>query len=102
MFALRAVMLAHYSFAFALIKASWVILLTEASGIRLSARNQLSGTVQEVTTGAVNSEVLLKLADGNVITAIITNGSAQNLGLAAGKTAIAAFKASSVIVGVKT
>ncbi len=87
--------------AFALIKASWVILLTDASGIRLSARNQLSGTVQEVTTGAVNSEVVLKLADGNVITAIITNSSVSELGLAAGKTATAAFKASSVIVGVK-
>jgi molybdate transport system regulatory protein len=87
--------------AFALIKASWIILLTDVSGIRLSARNQLSGTVQEVTEGAVNSEVVLKLGSGAVITAIITNDSVKNLGLAPGKNATAAFKASSVIVGVK-
>jgi len=87
--------------AFALIKASSVILLTDTAGIRLSTRNQLTGTVTEVVKGAVNSEVILTLGSGTVITAIITNDSVQSLGLAAGKTATAAFKASSVIVGVK-
>lgn len=87
--------------AFALIKASSIILLTDTAGIRLSTRNQLTGTVSEVVKGAVNSEVSLTLGSGTVITAIITNDSAQSLGLAAGKTATAAFKASSVIVGVK-
>ncbi|UTY59502.1 molybdopterin-binding protein [Massilia sp. erpn] len=87
--------------ALALIKASWVILLSDVSGIRLSARNQLAGTVQEVNTGAVNSEVVLKLAGGGEIVAIVTNDSVTNLGLAPGKAATAAFKASSVIVGVK-
>ena len=87
--------------AFALIKASSVILLTDTAGIRLSTRNQLAGTVSEVVKGAVNSEVILTLGSGTVITAIITNDSVQSLGLAAGKTATAAFKASSVIVGVK-
>ena len=87
--------------AFALIKASSVILLTDTAGIRLSTRNQLTGTVTEVVKGAVNSEVVLTLGSGTVITAIITNDSVQSLGLAAGKAATAAFKASSVIVGVK-
>ncbi len=87
--------------AFALIKASSVILLTDTAGIRLSTRNQLTGTVSEVVKGAVNSEVVLTLGSGTVITAIITNDSVQSLGLAAGKAATAAFKASSVIVGVK-
>jgi len=57
--------------------------------------------VTEMVKGAVNSEVILTLGSGTVITAIITNDSVQSLGLAAGKTATAAFKASSVIVGVK-
>jgi molybdate transport system regulatory protein len=87
--------------AFALIKASWIILLTNTAGIRLSARNQLSGTVEEVTLGAVNAEVTLKLASGDIIAAIVTNESVRNLGLAPGVAASAAFKASSVIVGVK-
>lgn len=87
--------------AFALIKASSIILLTDTAGIKLSTRNQLTGTVTEVIKGAVNSEVILTLASGTVITSIITNDSVDNLGLAAGKSATAAFKASSVIVGVK-
>jgi molybdate transport system regulatory protein len=87
--------------AFALIKASWIILLTDSAGIRLSARNQLCGTVEKVTPGAVNAEVTLKLASGDLIAAIVTNESITNLGLKAGVAASAAFKASSVIVGVK-
>ncbi len=87
--------------ALALIKASWIILLAENAGVRLSTRNQLSGTVQSVTKGAVNSEVTLSVGSGTTITAIITNDSVQNLALAPGKAATAAFKASSVVVGVK-
>lgn len=87
--------------AFALIKASWIVLVTDASGVRLSARNQLSGTVEKVTPGAVNAEVILKLADGHEVAAIVTSESVTNLALAAGQKVSAIFKASSVIVGVK-
>ncbi len=87
--------------AFALVKASWIILLTDTAGVKLSARNRLDGTVAKVVTGAVNSEVILTLKDGSEIAAIVTNESVAKLGLAAGKSASAAFKASSVIVGVK-
>jgi molybdate transport system regulatory protein len=84
--------------AIALVKASWVILLTDTAGLRLSTRNQLPGTVKSVTTGAVNAEVVLSLAGGDEITAIVTYGSVETLGLAAGKAATAAFKASNVIL----
>ncbi|MFM0249146.1 TOBE domain-containing protein [Paraburkholderia sediminicola] len=90
--------------AFALIKASWVMLLVEnESGAqpKLSARNQLRGTVQSVKRGAVNAEVSLALEGGAVITAVVTNQSVDTLGLAEGGTAVAVFKASSVILGVK-
>lgn len=87
--------------AFALIKASWIVLVTDSSGVRLSARNQLAGAVSKVVPGAVNSEVVLKLDDGHEVVAIVTNESVGNLGLAAGQRASAVFKASSVIVGVK-
>lgn len=93
--------LAVGSDAFALIQASWVVLLTDTTGVRLSARNQLAGTVEKVTPGAVNAEVTLKLAGGEVISAIITSDSVGKLGLAPGEAATAVFKASSVIVGVK-
>jgi molybdate transport system regulatory protein len=94
--------------AFALIKASWVVLFVhdqseDASGapLKLSARNQLCGAVQSVKLGAVNAEVSLLLEGGVVITAVVTNRSVEALGLAEGASAVAAFKASSVILGVK-
>lgn len=93
--------LAVGSAAFALVKASSIILVTDASGVRLSARNQLAGTIDKVTTGTVNAEVVVKLDDGNAVVAIVTNDSVTGLGLAVGQRASAVFKASSVIVGVK-
>lgn len=68
--------------------------------MKLSARNVLKGKVLKVTKGAVNSEVLLELPDGTQIVSIITNSSAENLGLAAGKEAYAVVKASNVMVAV--
>jgi molybdate transport system regulatory protein len=86
--------------AFALIKSSSVILVTQAEGARFSARNQLQGTISRLTPGAVNTEVVLDLAGGGTVAAVITNDSALTLELAEGKAATAMFKASSVIVGV--
>lgn len=88
--------------AVALIKASWVMLVVDEgeAPLKLSARNQLSGTVQSVKRGAVNSEVSLVLEGGVVVVAVITNESVDTLGVADGKGAVAVFKASSVILGV--
>jgi molybdopterin-binding protein len=68
--------------------------------MKLSARNQLKGKVVEVKPGAVNSEVTLELTGGAQVVAIITKESAENLGLAKGKTAYAVIKASSVMIAV--
>lgn len=86
--------------AFALIKSSSVIVVTENEGARFSARNQLSGTIFRVQPGAVNTEVVIELPGGGAIAAIITEHSAQALALRVGAKATAIFKASSVIVGV--
>ncbi|WP_295641538.1 TOBE domain-containing protein [uncultured Methylibium sp.] len=85
--------------AFALVKASSVIVATDLEGARLSARNQLTGTVSAVTPGAVNAEVVIDLGHGLTIAAIVTQASLAALGLAPGVQATALFKASSVIVG---
>ncbi|MFZ2852653.1 MAG: TOBE domain-containing protein [Rhodocyclaceae bacterium] len=86
--------------AFALIKASSVILVGDAQGARFSARNQLSGVISRVLPGAVNTEVVVDLNGGAAIAAIITNESGSSLALAVGQAATAIFKASSVILGV--
>lgn len=85
--------------AFALIKASSVLLGLPDPGLRLSARNQLPGKVTRVLPGAVNAEVALELDGGGTVVAIVTNDSVSALGLAEGSRALAIFKASSVILG---
>lgn len=86
--------------AVGLVKASLVTVLTDAGNYRFSARNQLAGQVTELTKGAVNSEVAIRLAGGTVISAVITNDAVSELQLAAGKQATALIKASHVILGV--
>jgi molybdate transport system ATP-binding protein len=87
--------------AFGLVKASSIILVTEAGDVKLSARNQLSGHVTRVTPGAINTEVVLKVPGSSEVVAVITNESAGNLGLGVDTHATAIFKASSVVIGVK-
>ena len=67
--------------------------------MKISARNVLAGTVQNVTKGAVNSEITLTLQGGEKMTAIITNESADRLGLKNGSPAFAIVKASDVMIG---
>ena len=85
--------------AIALIKASSVLVGLPDAGMRLSARNQFAGVVIQVTQGAVNTEVRIRLAGGNVMTAIVTAESALSLGLEEGVGVVAIVKASSVILG---
>jgi molybdate transport system regulatory protein len=92
--------------AFALVQAGAVLLATgiealeaQGAGLRLSARNQLPGTVLAVTPGAVNAEVLLDIGGGQSLAATITQASVAALDLRPGQAATALFKASSVILG---
>ncbi|MGT2475034.1 TOBE domain-containing protein [Paraburkholderia terrae] len=87
--------------AVALVKASSVLLVADdGTSDRLSTRNRLRGTVSAVQRGAVNAEVSLTLEGGAVVTAVVTNESVAELGIAEGQALVAAFKASSVILGV--
>lgn len=86
--------------AVALVKAPWVMLMTESSDIRLSARNCLQGKVLSVTDGAVNAEVVIELAGGSKVYSIVTRDAVNELGLATGVSATAVIKASHIILGV--
>lgn len=68
--------------------------------MKLSARNQLKGKIVKLVKGAVNTEVVIELPGKEKIVSIITNSSAESLGLAEGKTAYAVIKASNVMVGI--
>ena len=85
--------------AVAVIKASSVLVSTDET-LRLSARNRLAGTISRVETGAVNSEVDVKVG-GNTFVAIITKHSAEEMKLAVGQAVNVIVKASHVLVGVR-
>lgn len=68
--------------------------------MKISARNQLAGTIVEVHKGATTSHVVIDVG-GAKIFASITNEAVAELGLAPGKKATAVIKASDVMVGVE-
>ncbi|WP_081679040.1 TOBE domain-containing protein [Methylobacter luteus] len=86
--------------AYAKLNKSRFSVVTDYCGYRLSARNQLQGTVTRVNPGAVNAEVDIKLADDEQIAATVANDSVEKLGLRVGQPATAVFKAGSVILSV--
>ena len=67
--------------------------------MKLSARNQLKGKIIEVKRGATTAHVRIDVG-GQIVTASITNESADEMKFAAGQTAYAIVKASSVMVAV--
>jgi molybdopterin-binding protein len=67
--------------------------------MKISARNQIKGTVVEVVKGATTSHVRIDIG-GSIVTASITNEAVDDLKLVKGKPAIAVIKASDVLVAV--
>lgn len=84
----------------ALVKAPQIIIVSDFGGYKLSARNQLKGTVTQVKLGAINAEVDIKTAGGEQIVVTVTNDSIESLGLSVGQAVTAIFKASAVILAV--
>ncbi len=84
--------------AIAMISASAVTLVTDFAGYRLSARNQLAGTVSQIERGQVSSLVYLTLPGGTAITASSSNEALDALELAVGQPATAVFKAYAVML----
>jgi molybdopterin-binding protein len=68
--------------------------------MRLSARNQLPGTVKTVTAGRVMAEVVVEVAGGHELVAAITAESARQLGLTPGKRVVAVVKSTAVMIAV--
>jgi molybdopterin-binding protein len=66
--------------------------------MKLSARNQFTGTITALTPGAVNGTVKVDIGGGNIVTASITEEAIAELGLAVGDTATVVVKASDVMI----
>jgi molybdopterin-binding protein len=67
--------------------------------MKLSARNQLRGTVVSVVRGDVSAQVKVDVGGGVVMTASITIEAVDDLGLAPGDAVTAVVKSSDVIIG---
>jgi molybdopterin-binding protein len=66
---------------------------------RLSARNQLDGTVIRVEHGAVMTTVAIRLAGGQEVVSVITKDSAVELALGEGDAVKAVIKSTEVMIG---
>jgi len=68
--------------------------------MRISARNQIKGTVVEVKKGATTSHVRVDIGGGQVVTASITNEAVDDLGIKAKGHVTVVIKASDVMIAV--
>ena len=67
--------------------------------MKISARNQIKGTIKSVTKGQTTSHIQLEV-NGTIITASITNDAVDDLQLKPGQNAYAVIKASDVMIAV--
>lgn len=65
--------------------------------MRLSARNQLRGTVKSIALGGIMAEVVVDVG-GNEMVAAITRGSVESLGIREGEPIIVVVKATEVML----
>ena len=68
--------------------------------MRISARNQIKGTIVEVTKGATTSHVRVDIGSGQIVTSSITNEAVDELGIKAKAAVTVVIKASDVLIAV--
>jgi molybdopterin-binding protein len=68
--------------------------------MRISARNQIRGTVIEVKKGATTSDVRVDIGNGQIVTSSITNEAVDELGIKARDQVTVVVKASDVMIAV--
>ena len=68
--------------------------------LQTSARNQFLGTIAQIETGAVNSEIQVQISNKQRIVAMVTEQSRREMKLVKGLSVIAMIKASSVTLAV--
>jgi len=70
----------------------------EAVGLKISARNRLKGTVQEVDKGVITAKIKIKTDKPVVVTAIISKEAVEELDIKSGDKVEAVIKATEVMI----
>ena len=68
--------------------------------MRISARNQIRGTVVDLKKGATTAHVRVDIGNGQIVTSSITNEAVDELGIKSGGKVIVVIKASDVMIAV--
>ena len=68
--------------------------------MRISARNQIKGTVVDVKKGATTSHVRVDIGNGQIITSAITNEAVDDLSIKVKDQVTVVVKASDVMIAV--
>ena len=69
--------------------------------MKLSARNSLKGTIIEIVPGVVTAKVKLDIGGENIISAVITVDSIEELNMKVGDAAYAIVKSTEVMIGLE-
>jgi molybdopterin-binding protein len=68
--------------------------------MRISARNQIKGTVVEVKKGATTSHIRVDIGNGQIMTSSITNEAVDDLNIKVTDKVTVVVKASDVMIAV--
>ncbi len=85
----------------ATIKAPLVIVVKEPQAGRTSMRNRFFGKIARINTGQIAAEIVVALADGTEVCALITDESVKKLDLKVGDEVWTMCKAFSVVLNVE-
>ncbi len=72
--------------------------MSTESNKKISARNQLRGTVEEIVLGVITAKVTLRIAGDTLIESVITRQSVEELGIKIGDSVTALIKSTEVMI----
>ena len=64
----------------------------------ISARNQLTGTVEAIALGTITARVTVRIPGGSLIESVITRQSVEDMGIQVGDTVTALIKSTEVMI----
>lgn len=67
--------------------------------MKISARNQIKGTIIEIKPGVVTAKIVIDIGGGNKLSSVITMDSVNDLNLTAGDIVTAIIKSTEVMIG---